>query len=205
MIKTKILLASSSLYRRQLLQKLGLAFEWTTPDIDETHQPEESPAQLVHRLAETKARHLASTYPNHLIIGSDQVATIDHHILGKPHTHSAATAQLTSFRQREVTFMTGLCLFNPAANRIQTSVETYKVRFRNLSDEQIENYLQREQPYDCAGSFKSEGLGICLFERLEGDDPNTLIGLPLIALTRMLTKEGVDPLDQPANLFQASS
>jgi septum formation protein len=205
MIKPKILLASSSIYRRQLLQKLGLTFDWASPDIDESHQSGESPAQLVYRLAEAKARHLANTYPDHLIIGSDQAATIDDLAIGKPHTHSNAVAQLSSFRQREVIFMTGLCLFNPATNRTQTSVETYRVKFRNLSDEQIENYLQREQPYDCAGSFKSEGLGICLFEQLEGDDPNTLVGLPLIALTRMLSKEGVDPLDQPANLFQASS
>lgn len=205
MIKPKILLASSSTYRRQLLQKLGLDFEWASPEIDESRRPEESPIQLVHRLAETKARRLAISYPDHLIIGSDQVASIDNQILGKPHTHINAFTQLTSFRQREVTFITGLCLFNPAANRTQTSVETYKVRFRNLSDEQIENYLQREQPYDCAGSFKSEGLGICLFEQFEGSDPNTLIGLPLIALVKMLAKEGVDPLDQPTNFFQASS
>jgi septum formation protein len=205
MIKPKILLASSSVYRRQLLQKLGLAFEWANPDIDEGHQPGESPAQLVHRLAEAKARRLAGTYPNHLIIGSDQVATIDNHILGKPHTHTNAIAQLRSFCQREVTFLTGLCLFNPTTNRAQTSVEAYKVKFRNLSDAQIENYLQHEQPYDCAGSFKSEGLGICLFEQFEGDDPNTLIGLPLMALTRMLTNEGIDPLNQPTSFFHASN
>lgn len=205
MTNPKILLASSSPYRRQLLKKLGLSFEWTSPDIDESHQPKEEPAQLVHRLAEAKARHLASAYPNHLIIGSDQIATIDNYILGKPHTHAAAVAQLSSFRQHEITFLTGVCLFNPTANRIQTSIETYKVRFRNLTDTQIENYLQREKPYDCAGSFKSEGLGICLFENFEGNDPNTLIGLPLIALTRMLTNEGIDPLDQPDNFFHESN
>lgn len=205
MLKPKILLASSSLYRRQLLQKLGLAFEWANPNIDESRQPDENPTQLVRRLAEAKARQLANTYPDHLIIGSDQVATIDDLVIGKPHTHSNAVAQLSSFRQREVTFMTGLCLFNPVASRTQTSVETYKVRFRDLSDEQIENYVQREQPYDCAGSFKSEGLGICLFEQLEGDDPNTLVGLPLIALTRMLAKEGIDPLDQPTSFSHASN
>jgi len=205
MIKPKILLASSSIYRRQLLQKLELAFEWASPDIDESHQPEEKPNHLASRLAETKARHLANTYPHHLIIGSDQVATIDNQILGKPHTHEKAFLQLASFRNREVTFMTGLCLFNPTTNRTQTSVETYKVKFRNLTDIQIENYLQREQPYDCAGSFKSEGLGICLFEQCEGGDPNTLIGLPLIALTRMLTNEGIDPLDQSASLAQESN
>ena len=205
MTNPKILLASSSVYRRQLLQKLGLTFEWASPDIDESHQPEEDPAQLVYRLAEAKARRLASTYPTHLIIGSDQVATIDHQILGKPYTHAAAFAQLTQFRQREVIFLTGLCLFNPATKRIQTSVETYKVRFRDLTDTQIENYLQREQPYDCAGSFKSEGLGICLFDKFAGDDPNTLVGLPLIALTRMLAKEGIDPLDQFASFSQESN
>jgi septum formation protein len=204
MKKTKILLASSSPYRRELLQKLGLTFDWDNPNIDESHI-NENPTALVLRLAESKARHLASTYPNHLIIGSDQVATVDNQIIGKPRTHAAAFCQLANFRQREVTFMTGLCLLNPITNRIQTSVETYKVRFRQLTDTQIENYLQREQPYDCAGSFKSEGLGICLFEKLEGDDPNTLIGLPLIALTRMLINEGVDPLDQLASFSHESN
>lgn len=205
MTNPKLLLASSSIYRRQLLQKLGLAFDWASPDIDENHHPGESPTQLVHRLAEAKAHRLASTHPNHLIIGSDQVATLDNCILGKPHTHINAVMQLRSFRQREVTFLTGLCLFNPATTRIQTSVESYTVKFRNLSDDQIENYLQREKPYDCAGSFKSEGLGICLFEQLAGDDPNALIGLPLIALIRMLAAEGVDPLNQPASFFHASN
>lgn len=195
MTPPKILLASSSIYRRTLLEKLGLIFEWANPAIDETHFPKESPAQLVSRLAEAKARQLAGLYSRHLIIGSDQVATIDGAIIGKPHTHDKAFAQLANFRGREVTFITGLCLLNPAANRIQQSIETYKVKFRELTDVQIENYLLREQPYDCAGSFKSEGLGITLFERLEGDDPNTLVGLPLIALTRLLANEGIDPLD----------
>ena len=204
MIKPKILLASSSLYRRQLLQKLGICFEWESPNIDESQKSDENPASLVRRLAETKARHLASTFSDYLIIGSDQVATINNQIIGKPHTHEAAFSQLSNFSQREVVFMTGLCLFNPAANRIQTSTETYKVKFRKLTETRIENYLQRDQPYDCAGSFKSEGLGICLFEKFEGDDPNTLIGLPLIGLTRMLANEGIDPLDQPTNFFQES-
>ncbi len=205
MKKTKILLASSSSYRRELLQKLGLAFNWDSPNIEESHRSNESPTALALRLAESKARHLANTYHNHLIIGSDQVATIDNQIIGKPHTHAAAFSQLASFRQREVTFITGLCLLNPIANRIQLRAETYKVKFRQLTDTQIENYLQREQPYDCAGSFKSEGLGICLFEKLEGDDPNTLIGLPLIALTQMLINEGVDPLDQPTSFSHESN
>lgn len=205
MTQPTILLASGSAYRRQLLSKLGLNFSWESPDIDESPLAEETPAALVQRLAETKARHLAKHYPNHLIIGSDQVATIDNQILGKPHNHEKAFAQLASFRNREVVFMTGLCLFNSSINRIQSSVENYKVRFRDLTESQLENYLSREQPYDCAGSFKVEGLGICLFEQLEGADFNTLIGLPLIALTRMLANEGMDPLDQPVSFFQPSN
>ena len=205
MTQPKILLASSSVYRRQLLSKLGFNFTWESPGIDESPLTDEPPATLVQRLAETKARHLANRYLDCLIIGSDQVATIDNQILGKPHTHENAFAQLASFRNREVTFMTGLCLFNPSTKRSQSSVESYKVRFRNLTDSQIENYLRREQPYDCAGSFKSEGLGVCLFEQLEGEDFNTLIGLPLIALTRMLANEGMDPLDQVTSFFQPSS
>ncbi len=205
MTHRKILLASSSIYRRQILGKLGLDFEWKSPAIDESPLESEQPTSLVRRLAESKARHFAARYPQHLIIGSDQIATIDNQILGKPHTHEAAFLQLSSFRQRAVTFLTGLCLFNPATNCTQVSVEICKVRFRNLTDLQIENYLYREQPYDCAGSFKSEGLGICLFEQFEGDDPNTLIGLPLIALTRMLANEGADPLDQSASFSQASN
>ena len=195
MEKLKILLASSSPYRRNLLEKLGIAFEWASPNVDETPLLKESPSQLAHRLAETKARHFASKFPNHLIIGSDQAVSFNDLTLGKPHTHTNATAQLKSFCNQEVTFVTGLCLLNPAVNRAQICVESYKVKFRRLTDTQIENYLIREKPYDCAGSFKAEGLGISLFDRLEGDDPNTLIGLPLIALTRMLINEGIDPLD----------
>lgn len=205
MIHSTILLASSSPYRRQLLSKLGFNFAWESPDIDESPLAGEPPATLVQRLAETKARHLANRYQNHLIIGSDQVATIDNQIIGKPYTYEKAFAQLASFRNREVTFITGLCLLNSATHRTQNSAESYKVRFRNLTDTQIENYLHREQPYDCAGSFKSEGLGICLFEQLEGNDFNTLIGLPLITLTRMLANEGMDPLDQVASLSQPSN
>jgi septum formation protein len=190
----KILLASSSAYRRQLFQKLRLDFSWASPDIDESPLANESPSQLVARLATQKAKTLSSKYTDHLIIGSDQVATLDETIIGKPHSHSAATEQLRHFRGRELLFLTGLCLFNSKTLKIQTCVETYRVKFRDLSDSQIENYLQLDQPYDCAGSFKSEGLGVSLFSHMHGDDPNTLIGLPLIALTRMLNNEGVDPL-----------
>ena len=191
----RLILASSSLYRRQILQKLGIEFEWTSPDIDETPHPRETPEQLVQRLAESKARAVSATHPNHLIIGSDQVATLQGQIIGKPGSHAAALAQLESFSGKTVLFLTGLCLLNSATGKAQLTVEEYSVKFRALSSTQLNNYLDKEQPYDCAGSFKSEGLGICLFDKLSGDDPNTLVGLPLIVLTEMLAKEGVDPLD----------
>lgn len=190
----KLLLASSSLYRQALLRKLGLDFSSCAPDIDESPVRGESPANLVKRLAEAKAEKLAAIYPDHLIIGSDQVASFQDQILGKPGNFENALAQLQLCRGESIEFLTGLCLYNPETGQRQTSVETYKVRFRKLSDQQIRNYLLRETPYDCAGSFKSEGLGISLFDALEGEDPNTLVGLPLIALIRMLNKEGVDPL-----------
>jgi MAF protein len=193
----KLLLASSSIYRRQLLQKLGIDFSWESPNIDESARENESPVQLVLRLAEQKARALSSQYPNHLVIGSDQVATIDNRALGKPYNHDAAVLQLQGFSGREVTFITGLCLYNTATGKCQLKADHFKVKFRNLNTGQIENYLRREQPYDCSGSFKSEGLGICLFEKMEGKDPNSLIGLPLIELTGMLMNEGIDPLLNP--------
>lgn len=189
-----ILLASNSSYRRQLLQKLGLAFSWTAPDIDETALPGETAETLVKRLALSKAQALAPANSSHLIIGADQVASFEGKILGKPLDFDSAFAQLTSFSGKCVDFLTGLSLYNSVSEQHQLSLETYRVRFKTLSPEQITRYLEREQPYDCAGSFKSEGLGICLFDSLEGEDPNTLVGLPLIALTRMLINEGIDPL-----------
>jgi|SRR5690606_1080151 len=189
-----IILASSSIYRRQLLDKLGINYQWAAPDIDETPSINEPPAELVQRLSLRKATALSHLYPSALIIGSDQVAAIDHQILGKPGNHANAKAQLRQASGRQVTFYTGLTLFNSATQTSQTCCEIYQVVFRQLTEGQIENYLTREQPYNCAGSFKSEGLGICLFDRLEGRDPNTLIGLPLIALIDMLNKEGVDIL-----------
>lgn len=194
MCNRRLILASSSLYRRQILQKLGIEFDCASPDIDETPHPDEAPESLVKRLAESKARALAATHPHHLIIGSDQVATLDGKIIGKPGNHPTALAQLESFSNKTVLFLTGLCLFNSATGQAQVAVEDYSVKFRALSTPQLNNYLNKEQPYDCAGSFKSEGLGICLFDKLGGDDPNTLIGLPLIALTKMLIEEGIDPL-----------
>ncbi len=190
----RLLLASSSPYRHQLLKKLQLDFDWDRPDIDETPKLDEPPEALVLRLASTKAQTLASKYPQHLIIGSDQVAAFDHQIIGKPGNHEKAFAQLKKFSGNKVLFYTGLCLFNPQTQNCHIQLETNQVHFRNLRDAQIENYLQREMPYDCAGSFKSEGLGISLFQSMEGRDPNSLIGLPLMALVDLLEKEGVNVL-----------
>ncbi len=161
-----------------------------SPDIDETPQPDENPTELTGRLAIAKARALADRFPDHLIIGSDQVACIDMHILGKPGSAANAIAQLKLASGRRVEFFTGLCLLNSANGEVQTRVELFTAHFRPLSDQQISTYIERERPLDCAGSFKSEGLGIALFERLEGDDPNALIGLPLIQLTSMLERAG---------------
>lgn len=189
-----ILLASSSPYRRKLLARLGLAFEWVSPNIDESAHINEDAESLVKRLSLAKAKALATEYPNHLIIGSDQVAVLGNQIIGKPHTHECAFAQLRAASNREVIFKTGLCLFNATTNEAQISVEEFRVYFRTLNDEQINHYLTIEQPYDCAGSFKCEGLGIALFTKLSGDDPNTLAGLPLIRLVDMLKNAEIDPL-----------
>lgn len=186
-----ILLASGSPYRRQLLDKLGLEYHWFTPDIDESHRPNESAANMVVRLAQQKARALVAKYPAHLIIGSDQAAVLDGKILGKPGNFERAQKQLMAASGKTVTFLTGLCLINSDTGNCQTSCESYSVTFRALSTTLIEKYLERDQPFDCAGSFKAEGLGICLFNKLAGDDPNTLIGLPLIALITMLNNEGI--------------
>ena len=185
-----LVLASTSPYRKALLGKLQVKFEMASPDTDESALPGESPEQLVARLAEAKAKAIADRYPHALIIGSDQVAVVDGKIVGKPGDHDNAMAQLKRASGKRVTFLTGLCLYNTLSHRTQVEVAPFSVIFRELTDSQIEHYLQREQPYNCAGSFKSEGLGIALFERLEGDDPNTLIGLPLIRLIRMLESEG---------------
>jgi MAF protein len=192
-----LILASSSPYRRQLLDKLGLAYHWASPAVDETPLPGEKPEELVVRLAQAKARALAKTYPAHLIVGSDQVSSQQGQILGKPGHLEAAHRQLRAASGNSLTFYTGLCLFNSVSGRCQSLCETYEVSFRELSDTQILNYLQREKPFDCAGSFKCEGLGISLFRRMSGRDPNTLVGLPLMALIDMLINEGIDPLGQP--------
>lgn len=187
---TSLILASGSVFRKALLEKLDLPFSCDSPDIDESHKPGETPAQLVERLAYEKARHVAGKRPASLVIGSDQVACVDEKILGKPGGFENALRQLQSASGKVVTFYTGLTLFNAATGNAQTVCETFKVHFRELSEAQISRYLEKEQPYNCAGSFKSEGYGICLFSRLEGNDPNSLIGLPLIRLIAMLENEG---------------
>lgn len=189
-----LVLGSSSPFRASLLEKLGLAFSVDSPDIDESAKIGESPAQLVQRLSETKAKIVAERHPEALIIASDQVAVLDGNILGKPGNHQSALTQLQSQSGKPVLFLTGLALYNAKAQRMQAIVEPFEVLFRDLSLTQIENYLHREQPYQCAGSFKSEGLGIALFSELNGQDPNSLIGLPLIRLTAMLAAEGIDVL-----------
>lgn len=188
---TQLVLASSSPYRKALLERLGLSFQTLSPQLDETAADNESAQQLVARLAEAKARAVASTFPTALIIGSDQVAVLNEKILGKPGDYANAKRQLQEASGRRVTFHTGLCVYNAAQDRAQVDVVPYSVLFRNLSDAEIDCYLQKEQPYDCAGSFKSEGLGIALFESMQGDDPNALIGLPLISLCSMLADNGL--------------
>jgi len=186
-----LILASSSSFRRELLARLTIPFEVVVPNIDETPKPGETPQALVERLAVEKARVVARTRHDALVIGSDQVAVHDGEIVGKPHTHDRAVAQLRTASGKSVTLYTGLALINAATGHTQCEVIPYRVVFRPISDEQIERYLRKEQPYSCAGSVRSEGLGIALLERFEGDDPNTLIGLPLIRLVRMLENEGV--------------
>lgn len=186
-----LILASTSPFRRELLARLGLPFTVQAPEVDETRHAGEAAPALVGRLAELKTRAVARHQPVALIIGSDQVAVLDGDIIGKPGNHERAMAQLRRASGQTVTFHTGLCLFDSANNQQQVAVELFRVVFRTLTPDMIEGYLRREQPYHCAGSFKSEGLGIALFERLEGDDPTSLIGLPLIRLTRMLEAVGV--------------
>jgi septum formation protein len=188
---TRLVLASTSPFRRQLLEKLSLPFVTDAPDADESPRNGESAAGLVERLAVDKARAVARRHPAALIIGSDQVACVDGRILGKPGNRERAIEQLTAAAGRTVTFLTGLSLLNSGTGRIQQAVETFEVRFRRLGPEQISRYVDHERPFDCAGSFKSEGYGITLFDAMSGSDPNTLIGLPLIRLVSMLGEEGV--------------
>ena len=186
-----LLLASSSPYRRELLTRLRLPFICSSPDIDESHRPGEAALELVQRLAKEKAQALASEFPDHLIIGSDQVAVLGGQILGKPHTFERALAQLSAASGSSVTFLTGLALLNSQSGHCQLDCIPFTVHMRTLDPASVERYLRAEQPYDCAGSFKAEGLGVILFQRTEGPDATSLIGLPLIRLVDMLLAEGV--------------
>ena len=187
----RLVLASTSSYRRELLTRLQIPFEIADPETDESVLAGESPAATAERLSIAKAKAVASRFSEALIIGSDQVAFLDSQRFGKPLTRDRAIEQLRSMRGRTVIFHTGLCLYNSATDRSQVCGVPTEVAFRHLSDAEIERYLEKEQPYHCAGSAKSEGLGIALLSSIRGDDPNALIGLPLIALCGMLRDEGM--------------
>ncbi len=186
-----LLLASSSSYRRELLTRLRLPFVCASPDLDEARQTNETATALVLRLAEQKARALVQQYPGHLIIGSDQVAALGEQILGKPHDFERAHRQLSNASGKSVSFLTGLALLNTVTGKCQVDCVPFTVHFRELDAERITRYLHAEQPYDCAGSFKAEGLGVSLFRATEGSDATSLVGLPLIRLVDMLLAEGV--------------
>ena len=186
-----LVLASTSRYRRMLLERLALPFEAVAPDADETPLSGEAPAATAFRLAAAKARSVAKACPRSLIIGSDQVADCQGQSIGKPGNHENAVAQLHALSGQTVVFHTGLALLDAATGACQTALVDVRSTFRRLTSEEIESYLRRERPYDCAGSVRSEALGIALFERIESDDPTALIGLPLIALARLLREEGV--------------
>ena len=191
-MKQALILASSSIYRRELLQRLQINFSTVSPHLDESVIDGEAPHETALRLSQEKAKKVGFEYPHSLIIGCDQVATLDGVQLGKPLNHNNAIKQLRMMRGQSVTFHSALCLFNAETGNMQVAVVPYLVQFRNYTDEQIENYLSKEQPYQCAGSAKSEGLGIALIDRMTGEDPNALIGLPLISLITMLQNEGVN-------------
>lgn len=186
-----LVLASTSQYRSELLKRLQLPFTTAAPDVDETPLPNETARATSMRLSQEKARALAAAYPDALIIGSDQVALLADQQLGKPLTHDNAVRQLRAMRGKTTCFYTALTLLNSKTGQLQTDVAENHVTLRDLSDEEIEGYLLKEQPYHCAGSAKSEGLGIALMSRMTGDDPNALIGLPLMLLTEMLRRENV--------------
>lgn len=186
-----LVLGSTSRYRRELLERLRVPFEVAAPDVDETPQATEAPAQLARRLALAKAWAVARKFPQAVVIGSDQVADLDGEPLGKPGDHARATHQLRRMRGKTVVFQTAVAVVCAASGFEQLDLAPVKVRFRDLSDEEIETYLLAEQPYDCAGSAKSEGLGIALLESIDNDDPTALVGLPLIRTCRMIRAAGI--------------
>lgn len=187
-----LILASSSPYRRELLSRLQIPFLSLSPDLDETALEGEDASALVLRLSEKKARKIAESRSGAIIIGSDQVALLNQRILTKPGGHTQAKQQLIQLSGQTVAFITGLCVLNAVTGSVQSDYVPYYVTFRELGTKEIEHYLQKETPYDCAGSFKSEGLGVTLLEKMSGDDPSALIGLPLIRLCQMLRAEGID-------------
>lgn len=189
-----IILSSTSPFRKQLLEKLQLPFTTAAPNVDETPLANETPTALVARLAEAKARAVAKQFPASLIIGSDEVGDYRGNIIAKPESHEAAVQQLTQLSGQTVRFVTGLCLYNSATGTVQCCVEPFDVTFRELTTDEIEAYLKIEQPYQCAGSLKAEGLGIVLLQKLNGSDFASLLGLPLIRLVDMLNVEGINPL-----------
>ncbi len=189
--RTELVLASSSPYRRALLDRLALSYAVVPPSCDETRLSEESAAACALRLARMKASAVANSHPDALIIGSDQLAESNGGILGKPGDEATAVKQLSQMAGTVVTFHTGICLLDAASGRYEVEVVPYSVKIRALPHDAILRYVRKECPLDCAGSFKAEGLGISLFEWMRGDDPTALIGLPLIALTRMLERAGV--------------
>lgn len=194
----KLVLASTSLFRKELLQRLKIDFTCASPEVDEAQVEGENIENMVIRLSELKTLAVARHYENDpegaLIIGSDQSAVLNGKPLTKPGNFENAVKQLTAASGQRIVFQTGLCLLNSLTGHKQSVCEPYAVVFKNLSKNTIEQYLKKEEPYNCAGSFKSEGLGIALFEKFEGEDPNALIGLPLIKLIEMLNREGVDVL-----------
>lgn len=198
----KLLLASSSPYRQQLLKRLRIPFDTDSPNVDESMHANETPEAYVKRLAISKAQALRTDWSEHWIIGSDQCCVIDEKIVGKPHTIEKAVKQLQSCSGQKVTFYTGLCLAAPDGS-LQALVEPFTVHFRELTLVEIERYVALEQPLDCAGSFKVEGLGISLFSSLNGRDPNSLMGLPLIALLEMFRQAGFNPLDLATSSYLA--
>ncbi len=188
----QLILASSSPFRRELLSRLQIPFKSVAPDIDESPEPGETPQQLVQRLAVDKARAIAEQYPQATVIGSDQVALHGDRIVGKPGNHDAAVKQLREASGKAVTLHTGLAVVRKQPALLLCERVPFTVVFRKLSDRQIENYLKKDRPYQCAGAVKSESLGVALFERFEGEDPSALIGLPLIRLVRMLEQAGIE-------------
>jgi septum formation protein len=191
----RLILASTSRYRRELLARLRLPFEVAAPEVDETPLAGESPARLAERLALAKARSVAAQHPSAVVIGSDQVADLDGAAIGKPHTHERAVAQLRAMRGRSVVFQTAVAVVCGARGFVRSALVPVTVRFRALADAHIEHYLRTEQPYDCAGSAKVETLGIALLEAIESDDPSALVGLPLIRTCALLREAGIDPLE----------